>query len=161
MKSSVPSPDARLTHHDDPHVIFVIELQIAENAGVPLSTVSAIYCRHPRGGVRNARIENLYRVAGLREKYRELFQEEARSRHREHLFRKLVWRLQALAEGGLSERARTRAQEIANDAASTAHWHGTTCRSPERICSASRLVSSSACDCRSCRCTAVRLSSRS
>jgi hypothetical protein len=63
-------------------------------------------------------VEGLRRasVAGLREKYRELFQEETRSRHREHLFRKIVWRLQALAEGELSERARSRAREIANDA---------------------------------------------
>ena len=55
-------------------------------------------------------------VAGLQGKYRELFQEKARSRHRQHLFRKIVWRLQALAEGELSERARARAREIANDA---------------------------------------------
>jgi hypothetical protein len=37
------------------------------------------------------------------------FQEETRSRHREHLFRRIAWRLQALAEGDLSERARGRA----------------------------------------------------
>ena len=55
-------------------------------------------------------------VAGLQGKYRELFQEKARSRHRQHLFRKIVWRLQALTEGQLSERARARAREIANDA---------------------------------------------
>jgi hypothetical protein len=46
----------------------------------------------------------------------EAFQEETRSRHREHLFRCIAWRLQALAEGDLSERARTRAQQIARDA---------------------------------------------
>jgi hypothetical protein len=63
-------------------------------------------------------IESLRRasLAGLREKYREVFQEEARSRHREHLFRRIAWRLQALAEGDLSERARSRALEIAQDA---------------------------------------------
>jgi hypothetical protein len=63
-------------------------------------------------------VENLRRagVTSLQKRYRELFQQEARSRHREHLFRKIVWRLQALAEGELSERARTRACEIANDA---------------------------------------------
>jgi hypothetical protein len=63
-------------------------------------------------------VENLRRasVAGLQGKYRELFQEKARSRHRQHLFRKIVWRLQALAEGELSERAGARAREIANDA---------------------------------------------
>jgi len=63
-------------------------------------------------------VEKLRRasVSSLQTRYRELFQQEARSRHREHLFRKIVWRLQALAEGELSERARVRAQEIANDA---------------------------------------------
>jgi hypothetical protein len=63
-------------------------------------------------------VENLRRasVTSLRKRYRELFQEETRSRHREHLFRKIVWRLQALAEGELSERARARARDISKDA---------------------------------------------
>jgi hypothetical protein len=63
-------------------------------------------------------IENLRRasLAALREKFREVFQEETRSRHREHLFRRIAWRLQALAEGDLSQRARGRAHEIAQDA---------------------------------------------
>src|ERR1700692_1317535 len=63
-------------------------------------------------------IENLRRasLAGLREKFREVFQEETRSRHREHLFRRIAWRLQALAEGDLSGRARGRAHQIAKDA---------------------------------------------
>jgi hypothetical protein len=63
-------------------------------------------------------IESLRRatLAALREKHREVFQEETQSRHREHLFRRIAWRLQALAEGDLSERARGRANEIARDA---------------------------------------------
>ena len=63
-------------------------------------------------------IESLRRatLAALREKYRGVFQEETRSRHREHRFRRIAWRLQALAEGDLSERARGRAYEIARDA---------------------------------------------
>ena len=63
-------------------------------------------------------IENLRRasLAGLREKFREVFQEETQSRHREHLFRRIAWRLQALAEGDLSERARGRASQLAQDA---------------------------------------------
>lgn len=75
-----------------------------------------------RGSILNTAImmevESLRRasVASLREKYREVFQQESRSRHREHLFRKIAWRLQALAEGGLTDRARLRANEIANDA---------------------------------------------
>src|SRR4051794_38360535 len=63
-------------------------------------------------------IENLRRasLAGLREKYREVFEEDTRCRNREHLFRRIAWREQAQAEGDLSERARRRAQEIARDA---------------------------------------------
>ena len=63
-------------------------------------------------------IESLRRASmeGLRKKYLEVFQEATRCRHREHLFRRIAWRLQALAEGDLSERARGRAHEIARDA---------------------------------------------
>jgi Protein of unknown function (DUF2924) len=63
-------------------------------------------------------IEKLRRasLAGLREKFRNVFQEEPRTRHREQLFRRIAWRLQALAEGDLSGRARERAHEIAQDA---------------------------------------------
>src|SRR5579863_6859202 len=63
-------------------------------------------------------IENLRRatLADLRSKFRELFHESTRSRHREHLFRRIAWRLQALAEGDLTERASKRAQEIVRDA---------------------------------------------
>jgi hypothetical protein len=55
-------------------------------------------------------------ASALRTKYRELFGEESRSRSRQVLFRRVAWRVQALAEGDLSERARRRALEIANDA---------------------------------------------
>ena len=51
----------------------------------------------------------------LRRRYVEVFGEEARTGHRQYLFRKLAWRLQSVAEGDLSERARRRAGEIAND----------------------------------------------
>ena len=51
----------------------------------------------------------------LRAKYRKVFQEEPRSQHRQHLFRRLAWRLQALSQGGLGEAARQRAHEIANE----------------------------------------------
>jgi hypothetical protein len=62
-------------------------------------------------------IESLRRasMADLRKKYREVFQEETRCKHREHLFRRIAWRLQALADGDLSERARGRAHQIAQD----------------------------------------------
>lgn len=55
-------------------------------------------------------------VGQLKEKYIEVFGEETRSNNRQFLFRRIAWRIQALAEGGLSERARRRALEIANDA---------------------------------------------
>ena len=63
-------------------------------------------------------IEELGRmtVNQLRDKYREVFGEESRSNHKQYLFRRIAWRIQALAEGGLSERARRRALDIANDA---------------------------------------------
>ena len=55
-------------------------------------------------------------VGQLRQKYIEAFGEESRSSHKQFLFRRIAWRIQALAEGGLSERAHRRALEIANDA---------------------------------------------
>ena len=55
-------------------------------------------------------------VEELREKHRLVFGEENRSRHRDYLRKRIAWRLQALAEGGLSERAQRRALAIADDA---------------------------------------------
>jgi len=52
----------------------------------------------------------------LQLKYRELFGQTSHSNHKDYLFRRVAWRLQALAEGGLSERARQIAREIATDA---------------------------------------------
>jgi len=62
-------------------------------------------------------MESLRRASmtDLRKKYQEVFQEETRCKHREHLFRRIAWRLQALAEGDLSEKARGRAHRIAQD----------------------------------------------
>jgi len=54
--------------------------------------------------------------AELRIKYREAFGEESRSGHKDWLVKRIIWRLQALAEGDLSERARRRTVELANDA---------------------------------------------
>ncbi|HSW45697.1 MAG TPA: DUF2924 domain-containing protein [Phycisphaerae bacterium] len=55
-------------------------------------------------------------AAQLRDRYEELFGDRPRSGNRQWLFRRCAWRVQALAEGGLSERARKRALAIANDA---------------------------------------------
>jgi hypothetical protein len=52
----------------------------------------------------------------LREKYVAVFGEETRSWNRDFLRKRIAWRVQELAEGGLSERARRRADELARDA---------------------------------------------
>jgi len=54
-------------------------------------------------------------AAELREKYAKVFGEETRSRHMEYLLRRIAWRMQCLEEGGLSERAKSRAAELAVD----------------------------------------------
>ena len=53
-------------------------------------------------------------VGELRERYAELFHESSQARNRTWLIRRIVWRLQSFEEGGLSERARQRADELAN-----------------------------------------------
>ena len=55
-------------------------------------------------------------VGQLKDKYLEVFGEETRSCHKEFLRKRIAWRMQALSEGDLSERARRRAAELANDA---------------------------------------------
>jgi hypothetical protein len=55
----------------------------------------------------------------LRQRYRELYGDEARSGNRLWLLRRCAWRVQALAEGDMTERVkrvRDRALAIANDA---------------------------------------------
>jgi hypothetical protein len=52
----------------------------------------------------------------LREKYAEVFGEATATGNRTWLVRRIAWRLQALAEGDLSERAKVRAAELARDA---------------------------------------------
>ena len=55
-------------------------------------------------------------VAALRTKYRQVLGEESKSFNKQFLLRRIAWRLQANAEGDLSERARHRAAAIADDA---------------------------------------------
>src|SRR5690606_24635500 len=54
-------------------------------------------------------------VNQLRVKYAEVYGEENRCRNKDYLIRRIAWRLQANASGGISERARLRAQELANE----------------------------------------------
>jgi len=55
-------------------------------------------------------------VIALRKKYQQMFAAESRSSNKQYLFRRIAWRLQANAEGGLSERACHRAVQIADEA---------------------------------------------
>ena len=54
--------------------------------------------------------------AQLRERYAEVFGEPIRSGNKAWIIKRLAWRIQTLAEGGLSERARQRARELAHEA---------------------------------------------
>ena len=55
-------------------------------------------------------------VDDLRSRYAEVFGETTNGRHKDWLIKRIIYRMQALAEGDLSERARQRAAELANDA---------------------------------------------
>jgi DUF2924 family protein len=55
-------------------------------------------------------------VGKLREKYLDVFGHESRSNHKQFLVRRIAWRLQANAEGDLSERARELAMLLAEEA---------------------------------------------
>ncbi len=55
-------------------------------------------------------------VDQLRAKFAEVFGEATNSRHKRWLVKRIIWRMQANEEGGLSERALRRARELANDA---------------------------------------------
>ena len=52
----------------------------------------------------------------LRQRYAEAFGEATSAGNKVWLVKRIAWRLQALAEGDLSERARRRAAELANEA---------------------------------------------
>lgn len=62
-----------------------------------------------------ARLEKMS-VNQLAKRFEEVFGEQSRSRHKRYLIRRIAWRLQANAEGGLTDRARQRAEELADDA---------------------------------------------
>src|SRR5580658_6818184 len=55
------------------------------------------------------------KIPTLKKRYRELFGEESKSSNKQYLFRRIAFRLQANAEGDLSERARRRIGDIADD----------------------------------------------
>ena len=55
-------------------------------------------------------------VSELRSKHVDAFGEPTRTGNRDYLVKRIAWRLQANAHGDLSEQARRRAEELANDA---------------------------------------------
>ena len=55
-------------------------------------------------------------VPQLKQRYAKVYGEETRTHHKVLLIKRILWRMQALREGDLSERARQRARELANDA---------------------------------------------
>ena len=55
-------------------------------------------------------------VGELRWRYGEVFGDTTNAKHKDWLVKRIIWRMQALAEGDLSERARRQAAELANDA---------------------------------------------
>lgn len=59
---------------------------------------------------------NAMGVRGLQDLYAREFGEPTRSNNKAFLIKRLAWRAQARAQGGLSERARLRAHQLADDA---------------------------------------------
>ena len=55
-------------------------------------------------------------VKQLKARFLEVFGEETKTNNKQWLIKRIAWRIQALEEGDLSERARKRAEEVANDA---------------------------------------------
>jgi hypothetical protein len=55
-------------------------------------------------------------IQQLRARYADVYGEGTSASNRVWLIKRIAWRLQALAEGDLTERARKRATELANDA---------------------------------------------
>ena len=75
-------------------------------------------------------------VDELAEKYREVFGVPTRTRNKPYLQKRVAWRIQELAEGGLSERALAKIEELAPLA--PARWR------PERLSGGARLAPSGA-----------------
>jgi hypothetical protein len=80
-------------------------------------------------------------VGELRERYAELFQETTRDCNRKWLVRRIVWRMQSLEGGGLSDRAREQAHELA----STSDLRVTAPRTPQPSSDAPERTTTTAC----------------
>ena len=69
-------------------------------------------------------------VGELRDEWFKLYGETTRSRNRQYLWRRLAWRVQELAYGGLSDRAKARLEELATDEFRRARTPGSTIPGP-------------------------------
>ncbi|HEY7152494.1 MAG TPA: DUF2924 domain-containing protein [Gemmataceae bacterium] len=81
-------------------------------------------------------------IGQLRQRFADVFGEAAAASNRTWLIKRIAWRMQALAEGDLSQRARRRATELAQDAdlrLNPPHKKTTTATAPEPV-SVSALV---------------------
>src|ERR1700731_2818767 len=94
------------------------KLTVRRQRGTHVTWVNTMRIETNRSTALREEIEALRHltVGQLKDKYRDVFGEASRSNHKQFLFRRIAWRMQANAYGGLSERARRRALEIANDA---------------------------------------------
>jgi hypothetical protein len=101
---------------------FLGSIPLALSAVSRLSGLRVIEIPRSGGNVMNAKLPEeiaaLPQLSGpaLRARYAELFGDATEVGNRAWLIRRIAWRLQARAEGGLSERARQRAAELANEA---------------------------------------------
>ena len=77
-------------------------------------------------------------IGQLRQRFAELFGETTQASNRTWLVKRIAWRMQALAEGDLSELARQRAAELARDADlrlnPPQHQTTATIATPEPVC---------------------------
>jgi hypothetical protein len=73
-------------------------------------------------------------IRELRERYFQVFGEMSRTRNKDYLWRRIAYGIQEQAEGGLSERAKARAQELARDSDLRVRDHV----SPEAVAAAAR-----------------------
>ena len=55
-------------------------------------------------------------IPGLQERYEQVYHETNTTKHKPYLIKRIIWGMQAKAHGGLSCRARQRADELADEA---------------------------------------------
>ena len=100
-------------------VITEIEHVLAESHEPPIGDLAAPVLRKTRPDLplteQLRQLESMS-INELQRRFEEVIGNECRSRNKRYLVRRIAWRLQANAEGGLSERAVRRAEELADDA---------------------------------------------